>query len=141
MHCNVTLLMSMNRGRQNSFYLAKGANAHYIIRLTQLNDFFFISINCPLLWIKFSWKHSFYCKMHEFSFKYIWYLSISFIIWALGIWALGIWALGLWALAIYAYCMEKVHFFSWCSGKASGSTSENSENFLSTEVNMNLYRI
>lgn len=101
MHCNVTLLMSMNRGRQNSFYLAKGANAHYIIRLTQLNDFFFISINCPLLWIKFSWKHSFYCKMHEFSFKYyIWYLSISFIIWALG---------------IYAYCMEKVHFFSWCS--------------------------
>lgn len=40
MHCNVTLLMSMNRGRQNSFYLAKGANAHYIIRLTQLNDFF-----------------------------------------------------------------------------------------------------
>lgn len=62
--------------------------------------FFFISINCPLLWIKFSWKHSFYCKMHEFSFKYIWYLSISFIVLALG---------------IYAYCMEKVHFFSWCS--------------------------
>lgn len=100
MHCNVTLLMSMNRGRQNSFYLAKGANAHYIIRLTQLNDFFFISINCPLLWIKFSWKHSFiflhsfYCKMHEFSFKYIWYLSISFIIcehWAYEHWAYEHW--------------------------------------------------
>lgn len=43
MHCNVTLLMSMNRGRQNRFYLAKGANAHYIIRLTQLNDFIFSS--------------------------------------------------------------------------------------------------